>query len=307
MVAKVSIGIPVYNVEEYLRRCLNSISEQTFTDFEVIMVDDGSTDNSFSICQEYVAKDSRFKLIHQENKGLAGARNTCIKNMHGEFITWIDSDDKVKPDYLEKLLQVQVETGAQIINCIYYGIKDGIEYYYDYTPVYPDLKKIELSRRDVLRTVLLDKYKIIALWGNLVDSKLYKGWLCSQGVTFEDVDNKFKLYLKTNKVVLVPEQLYGYRQRNSSIMKAATRKKTFSEELELTKNLMHFIEKYAYYMEVANIDVEEEHLHILEFIDVFFNSYRVDMIENEEDKQRYFKYINRYKEKLKRYWNMCSE
>ncbi|ARU20196.1 glycosyltransferase family 2 protein [Ligilactobacillus salivarius] len=307
MVAKVSIGVPVYNVEEYLRRCLNSISEQTFTDFEVIMVDDGSTDNSFSICQEYVAKDSRFKLIHQENKGLAGARNTCIKNMHGEFITWIDSDDKVKPDYLEKLLQVQVETGAQIINCVYYYIRNEGDYYLDYTPVYPDLKRIELSGRNAIKMFLLDRYKTYTLWGTLVDSKLYKGWFCSQGVTFEDADNKFKLYLRTNKVVLVPEQLYGYRQRNSSIMKAATSQKTFSEELRLTKDLMHFIEKYIYYIEVANIDVEEEHLYIFEFIDVFFNSYRVGMIEKEEDKQQYFKYIGRYKEKLKRYWNMCGE
>ena len=70
---------------------------------------------------------------------------------------------------------------------------------------------------------------------------------------------------------------------------------------------MHFIEEYTYYMEVANIDVEEEHLYIFEFIDVFFNSYRVGMIEKEEDKQQYFKYIGRYKEKLKRYWNMCGE
>ena len=142
---KVSIGVPVYNVEVYLRECLDSIMNQTFKDFEVIMVDDGSTDNSFSICQEYVAKDNRFKLIHQENKGLAGARNTCIKNMHGEYITWIDSDDKIKPDYLEKLLQVQVETGAQIINCVYYYIRNEGDYYLDYTPVYPDLKRIELS------------------------------------------------------------------------------------------------------------------------------------------------------------------
>ena len=192
---KVSIGVPVYNVEEYLRQCLNSIMEQTFTDFEVIMVDDGSTDNSFSICQEYVAKDNRFKLIHQENKGLAGARNTCIKNMHGEFITWIDSDDKVKPDYLEKLLQVQEETDAQIINCVRHDIKNGIEYYYDYTPLYKDLKRIELSGRDALRGVLFDRYSIIALWGTLIDRKLYKGWFCSQGVKFEDADNKFKLYL----------------------------------------------------------------------------------------------------------------
>ena len=283
MVAKVSIGVPVYNVEEYLRQCLNSIMEQTFTDFEVIMVDDGSTDNSFSICQEYVAKDSRFKLIHQENKGLAGARNTCIKNMHGEYITWIDSDDKVKSDYLEKLMQVQAETGAQIINSVYYDIKDGIEYYLDYTPIYPDLKRIELSGRDALRTVFFDRYRIITLWETLVDSKLYKGWFCSQGVMFEDLGNKFKLYLRTNKVVLVPEQLYGYRQRNSSIMKDDTRQKTFLEELKITKDLMHTIEKYIYYMEVANIDVEEEHLHILKYID-FISSYRVTMIGNEEDK-----------------------
>ena len=307
MVAKVSIGVPVYNVEAYLRKCLDSIMNQTFKDFEVIMVDDGSTDNSFDICQEYVARDNRFKLIHQENKGLAGARNTCLKYMHGEFITWVDSDDKVKPDYLEKLMQVQVETNAQIINCVYYYIRNEGDYYLDYTPVYPDLKRIELSGRNAIKMFLLDRYKTYTLWGTLVDSKLYKGWFCSQGVTFEDADNKFKLYLRTNKVVLVPEQLYGYRQRNSSIMKAATRKKTFSEELKLTKNLMHFIEKYTYYMEVANIDVEEEHLYIFEFIDVFFNSYRVGMIEKEEDKQQYFKYIGRYKEKLKRYWNMCGE
>ena len=300
---KVSIGVPVYNVEEYLRQCLNSIMEQTFTDFEVIMVDDGSTDNSFSICQEYVAKDNRFKLIHQENKGLAGARNTCLKYMHGEYITWIDSDDKVKPDYLEKLLQVQEETDAQIINCVRHDIKNGIEYYYDYTPLYKDLKRIELSGRDALRGVLFDRYSIIALWGTLIDRKLYKGWFCSQGVKFEDADNKFKLYLRTNKVALVPEQLYGYRQRNGSIMGNAIRQKTFLEELKVTKDLIHFIEKYIYYMEVANIDVEEEHLRILEYIDAI-STYRATMIENEEDKQLYFEYVNKYKEKLKRYWNM---
>ena len=280
---KVSIGVPVYNGEEYLRQCLNSIIEQTFKDFEVILVDDGSTDNSFVICQEYVAKDSLFRLIHQKNKGTAGTRNTCLKYMHGEFITWIDSDDKIKPDYLEKLLQLQAETGAQMINCVCYVIKDRIEYYLDYTPIYPDLKRIELSGRDALRTVFFDRYRIITLWETLVDSKLYKGWFCSQGVTFEDLGNKFKLYLRTNKVVLVPEQLYGYRQGNSSIMKDAIRQKTFLEELKITKDLMHTIEKYIYYMEVANIDVEEEHLHILKYID-FISSYRVTMIGNEEDK-----------------------
>ena len=134
---KVSIGVPVYNVEEYLRACLDSIMNQTFTDFEVIMVDDGSTDNSFNICQEYVARDNRFKLFHQENKGIAGARNTCLKYMKGEYINWVDSDDKVEPNYLERLLEVQAETQADLVDGYNYSFKNGIRYYYDLTHISP--------------------------------------------------------------------------------------------------------------------------------------------------------------------------
>lgn len=104
---RISIGVPFHNVEEYLPQCLDSILRQTFTDFEVIMVDDGSTDGSFEICQKYVAKDSRFKIFHQENGGVAKARNTCLRHMNGNFITWIDSDDWVDEDYLEKLIDTQ--------------------------------------------------------------------------------------------------------------------------------------------------------------------------------------------------------
>ena len=117
IMVKVSIGIPVYNVSEYLRQCLDSVLIQTFTDFEVILVDDGSTDDSFRICQEYISRDKRFKLIHQENKGLAGARNTCLRYMTGDFIAWLDSDDWLEDDYLEKLVNTQVKTGADIV-CI---------------------------------------------------------------------------------------------------------------------------------------------------------------------------------------------
>lgn len=88
---KISIGMPVYNVAEFLPKCLDSIINQTFTDFEVIMVDDGSTDNrSFKICQEYVARDKRFKLIHQENGGRSAARNTALKNMMGGGVYYLD-------------------------------------------------------------------------------------------------------------------------------------------------------------------------------------------------------------------------
>ena len=126
---KVSIGIPIYNVEKYLRECLDSITNQTFKNFEAIIVDDGSTDNSFVICQEYVAKDNRFKLIHQENKGLAGARNTCLKYMKGEYVTWVDSDDVVDNNYLERLLETQEKTGTDIVRCVRKYIRDGNVYF----------------------------------------------------------------------------------------------------------------------------------------------------------------------------------
>lgn len=221
---KVSIGVPVYNVEEYLRQCLNSIMEQTFTDFEVIMVDDGSTDNSFSICQEYVAKDNRFKLIHQENKGLAGARNTCIKNMHGEFITWIDSDDVVDNNYLERLLEVQAETGADIVKCAKKHIRGNNVYYitnYDnlYKMYENNNQVINFQKLDILLDAIDSHLAIVEFWGTLIPRRLYKGISISQGVIYEDQGNKFKLYLQSKKNILLLEQLYGYRIREGSIMR----------------------------------------------------------------------------------------
>ena len=212
---KVSIGVPIYNVEEYLRQCLNSIMEQTFTDFEVIMVDDGSTDNSFMICQEYVARDNRFKLFHQENKGNGGSRNTCLKYMHGEFITWIDSDDVVDNNYLERLLEVQAETGADIVRCSKKHIRgNDIFLITNYDRMYKTKKKIiEVSKLDLLLDAFDGRLSVVEFWGTLIHRELYKGVILSQGVVCEDQGNKFKLYLKSKKNVLLLEQLYGYRIR----------------------------------------------------------------------------------------------
>ena len=157
---KVSIGIPVYNVAKYLRQCLDSIVKQTFTDFEVIMTDDGSNDDSFNICQEYVAKDSRFKLIHQENKGAAEARNTCLKHMKGKYVTWVDSDDIINPDYLEKLMTTILETQSDIVQCMFYGIENDQQVYYVFPQLANGVKRIELSRDELLWNTWTDKYYI---------------------------------------------------------------------------------------------------------------------------------------------------
>lgn len=114
---KISVIVPVYRVEQYLPRCLDSIVAQTFTDWECILIDDGSPDNSGVICDEYAKQDSRFVVIHQENKGSAGARNTGLEKCSGKYIICVDSDDWVEPDYLEQLYGKAMATDADIVGC----------------------------------------------------------------------------------------------------------------------------------------------------------------------------------------------
>ena len=113
----ISVIVPVYNVEPYIRRCIDSILSQTFTDFELILVDDGSPDNCPAICDEYAKKDSRVHVIHQENRGLSAARNAGLDRMTGEYVTFVDPDDFVHPQYIEFLYQAVIDTGLRIAIC----------------------------------------------------------------------------------------------------------------------------------------------------------------------------------------------
>ena len=112
MTEKITVIVPVYNVENYLNKCLDSLINQTYKNLEIIVINDGSTDNSGEICQEYAQKDNRIIYIEQENGGLSDARNTGLERMTGSYVTFVDSDDWVEPDYVEvlynKLLQLEI-------------------------------------------------------------------------------------------------------------------------------------------------------------------------------------------------------
>ena len=290
---KVSIGVPVYNVEAYLRECLDSIMNQTFKDFEVIMVDDGSTDNSFNICQEYVARDNRFKLIHQENKGLAGARNTCLKHMKGECITWIDSDDKVEPNYLERLLEVQTETQADLVDGYNYSFKNGIRYYYDLTHISPTLDVIEISKRELFLR-FLEGFRIV-LWGTLAKRKLYRGVYCAEGKNHEDNGTRFKLYFRADKIVILPEQLYGYRaEREGSIMTNRVNNKSLKTKLIEYNDTFFNLENFVYFMEVSQSQDVIDRIH-QQYLGHLYSLSKTDLEgQNEEQYENYTtKYRNR--------------
>ena len=295
---KVSIGVPVYNVAEYLRQCLDSIKQQSFQDFEVIMVDDGSTDNSFEICQEYTFKDKRFKLYHQENKGLAGARNTCLKHMNGEYVTWVDSDDVVELSYLERLVEVQVKTQADIVNCLYYSVTKERNIYYDLRSISPNLEILELSVQEIMLNFINNRYFIAPMWGSLCKSQLYKGVYFPQGLLYEDNGTKFKLYMRANKIAIIPEGLYGYRKNENSIMGKATSDSLIKELNRLRKDTIGNREKLIYYVEVANIRVEEIHKEYLRNLDDHIAVSRL----SERDKQKYTQFIKNYERKLLQCW-----
>lgn len=298
---KVSVGVTVYNVEEYLRECLESILNQTFTDFEVIMVDDGSTDNSFSICQEYVAKDSRFKLIHQENKGRgqAGAKNTCLRYMTGEFVTWVDSDDIVDNNYLERLLEVQAKTGADTVKCFRKYIRDGNVYFVQgYEEGINNVDGVaELTKKDGLLNSLDNYLASVEFWGTLAPRRLYKGLVLSQGVIYEDQGNKFKLYFRSKKNVLLLDQLYSYRIRKDSIMDAKRGESSLSKDLYDLQVCTYNWDKLMYYVDVTDYDVKEIHEAYIKKLDRIIPS---EINLNEEDTEIYREAINRHKQKISR-------
>ncbi len=137
-----SVIVPVYNVEEYLEQCLESVIGQTMTDMEIILVNDGSTDNSVEICQRFAEKDSRIKLLHQENQGLAAARQTGLDAAQGEYIGFVDSDDWLEPEMYEKMYTAAKENDADIVFCNVYRNEDKKEKPYFPAGLY-DREKME--------------------------------------------------------------------------------------------------------------------------------------------------------------------
>ena len=147
-VPKISIIVPVYKVEQYLYRCLDSIVAQTFTDWECLLIDDGSPDDSGAICDEYAEKDSRFRVIHQKNSGVSAARNAGLAVARGEWIGFVDSDDWIEPDFCKTLLVAIEQTGKDCATCGYLNEFVG-ETIYD--PV--SQKLLALSRNESIEKI----------------------------------------------------------------------------------------------------------------------------------------------------------
>ena len=206
---KISVIVPVYNVEKYLDKCLESIVHQTYRNLEIILVDDGSSDNCPAMCDEWAGKDKRIKVIHKENGGLSSARNAGLDFATGEYIVFVDSDDWLDTDAVEKLLRAAVENRADIVaSGFYFENESG-------TSSIQDLRVSSFENEDIAFALLTDEIR------PEVCSKLYSARLIGklrfdESMKYaEDLPFNFNVMLKAKKLFCMAVSCYHYYQRNA--------------------------------------------------------------------------------------------
>lgn len=210
---KISVIVPVYNVEVFLTRCLESIINQTYTNLEIILVDDGSTERSSVICDKYSSDDPRIILIRQDNKGLSAARNAGLDICSGDYISFIDSDDWVELDMLEVLLNAIIEHSADVACCEAVRHKGRVT---TYNEEVGDIRIIE-GQKDILDEHICGRLSSSA-WGKLFKREMFDyGHRFPKGCVYEDIRTIWKVLLICNKVVLVDRRMYHYYFRRGSI------------------------------------------------------------------------------------------
>ena len=201
----ISVIIPVYKVEKYLCRCVDSVLEQTYTNMEIILVDDGSPDNCPVMCDEYARQDSRVKVIHQENAGLSGARNAGIDMAQGQWLAFVDSDDYLAAGFLERLYQACVDTGSSLSVCRWEYVRGETipEHGTGETRVY--------TGREMLANLYVpDGAYFVVAWNKLYRKELFEDIRYPLGRIHEDEATTYRIYDKVKKAAYVDRSLYGY-------------------------------------------------------------------------------------------------
>lgn len=230
----ISIIVPVYNVEKYLEKCVKSIINQTYKNIEIILVNDGSKDNSGKICEQLKEKDNRIKIIHKENGGLSDARNAGLKIARGEYIGFVDSDDYIAEDMFETLYNLNKKYNSEISIVSYYEMYNGK------VISVRDTKKLEeMTKIEAIKELLMDTKIQSYAWNKLFKRELFNNIEFPTNKNFEDIATTLLLFEKANKVVLLEEPKYYYVRRDNSII--GTRNyKTYKDYLDV------IYDKYLY-------------------------------------------------------------
>lgn len=212
----ISVIVPVYNVENYIDKCIESIINQTYTELEIILINDGSRDLSGEICNKYAKQDKRVIVIHTKNKGVSEARNTGIEVAKGEYLAFVDSDDWIEKNMIEKLYNLATLYNADIVQGNYVRIFDEIEYKQENIK-----EKLNFLTSEEMLLNLYNKdvmIKNIVIWNKLYNAQLFKKIRFPKGIIHEDEAIVYKLYNNSRKIIDINTNIYYYRHTENSII-----------------------------------------------------------------------------------------
>ncbi len=207
----VSMIIPVYNVRDYLRKCLDSVAAQTYKALEVIIVNDGSPDDSLEIILEYTAKYPHFSCYTIENRGLGGARNYGMEHATGDYVLFLDSDDYIAPNCVEVMVTAAEKTGSDMVIANCYDVREDGSVILAYQNQYRNATTSLVQEPEIL-------FNRVSAWGKLYKRELLEGFSYVSRVWYEDMRLTPKLYLRAEKITYVDDSLFYYVQREGSIM-----------------------------------------------------------------------------------------
>ena len=249
---KVTIVVPVYNIENYISNCIESIIHQTYINLQILLVDDGSSDLSGEICDKYALRDKRIEVVHQLNGGLSEARNTGIKKAEGKWIAFIDGDDYLHPQFIEILHKAAIKSGSMIAVCDYRKVKECV--------VVPGRSNEEpdyslLSSEQMLQNWhgKLKKIETVA-WNKLYALEIFKdGIQYPAGKLHEDVYVTHQLVARSNQIIIVWKELYFYFQRSNSIIRERLTDNRIYQSMEAQEKRIEFFESKGYRKACRNL------------------------------------------------------
>lgn len=235
---KISVIIPVYKVEEYLNRCVDSVINQTYKDFEIILVDDGSPDNCGKICDEYAARYSFVTVIHKENGGLSDARNAGLDVMRGEYVAFVDSDDYIHPEYLNILITEAEKHNADISLIGFKRVPDDIDSFEKIV----DYETEVLNSHQAMCIFFLPKkkYQFVFSCAKIYKREVFLNLRFPLGTIHEDLYTTWKCFLAAKTIVSSSPKLYYYRLRSDSIMNSLQKLESIKIHIDAFKEMLEY-------------------------------------------------------------------
>jgi len=276
----ISVIVPVYNVEPYLRQCIDSVLKQSFSSLELILINDGSTDASGDICEEYARRDTRVQVIHKENGGQSAARNRGLDVAQGAYIFFLDSDDYLAVDALKRLFDA-CETNQAEIACM-----GGASFYPDGTqvPFYQLDRIVKMTGLQAFDKMLLRDSLDSNPWGKLYKSEVYEGIRFPEGLIFEDILITYRVLLRAEKVFHIGSEGYYYRLRSDSITGGFFNKKYYAN----TKQAL------ILYQEIQkNYPELEAHGHLFYLDRIVYNYFKLMQSDNIKEHQEHYHYLKK--------------